>query len=131
MRANEFINDPVSEDKTVAVTIPISITIPSGEKEVTVVQTAQPITEPADDDTTDTTPGVDPTEIEPVELPAEGPSRSNIDDQPDDEKITMVPPLQQELEVDKAAVGKQSQVIDTILDDPDSEEESPKPLSYR
>ena len=126
MRAKEFVEPQPNKDKTVAVTIPINITIPSGDKEVTVVQ-AEPqhvdnVEEPRDE------LGVEPTAVAPTRLPAESPSNDNV---PDDEKVTMVPPLQQELEVDKASVGKQSSVIDTILDDPDSEEESSQPLSYR
>ena len=108
MRAREFVEQ---QDKTVSVTIPINITIPSGDKEVTVTQPAA-------------------TDIDNIPQTDHQPE-TDIANTPDDEKVTMVPPLQQELEVDKASVGKQSQVIDTILDDPDSEEESLQPLSYR
>lgn len=44
-------------------------------------------------------------------------SVDDTDQETDDEGSTFVPPLQQNLELRKASLGKNSQVIDDLLDD--------------
>jgi len=36
---------------------------------------------------------------------------------PEDESATFVPPLQQEIELEKAKLGKDSEIVDELLDD--------------
>ena len=95
MRAREFVEPQITEDKTVAINIPINITIPSDDSKDVVVQ--RPDEEDADE--------------------------------------IMVPPLQQEVELDKAQAGKHSPVITTLTKDEepitDDQDDSGMPLAYK
>ncbi len=53
MRASEFVSEPVREDKTVEINIPITITIPSGDEPAVVTQQQ---TKKSDDDDIMVTP---------------------------------------------------------------------------
>lgn len=120
MRAKEFIQRQMREDKVVN----ISIVVPSDD-DAPVVTTQ----EPTNDQTQTTQPNninIEPTIIEP-EVQDNMPDEENGD--PDVDK--MIPPLQQEIELTKSDAGKDSEVIDQLTQDEDEADERNTPLVYR
>lgn len=130
MRAREFVQRNVRENRTV--NIPISITIPSDEKAPVVVQQNNvapqdaPETQPEIPKNAAMLTKADPVVSEP-EVQDNLPDEENGDPAAD----KMIPPLQQELELEKADAGAESEVIDQITDDDETEEDKTLPLSYR
>ncbi len=47
-----------------------------------------------------------------------------VDNDQEEEQHTMVPPLQQAIELQKASLGKESEVIDDLTDEDDIDQES-------
>lgn len=133
MRAKEFVQRSVRENRTV--NIPISITIPTDEEEPVIIQQTDVISQ----DSANVEPNVPinarlskvgPTDTLSIEEPE---VQDNLPDEEngDPEADKMIPPLQQELELTKADAGADSEVIDQITNDDETEEEKILPLSYR
>ncbi len=109
MRAREFVSNEVNEGSTI--TIPITITIPTDDRDPVV----------------NVIPTEDPTAVTPTDT-----SQPAADPQELEQDPMMVPPLQQEVEMDKASLGKKSPVIDKLTQDEAAvDDESELPLSYR
>lgn len=69
-------------------------------------------------------PVASPEEPKSVELPARPAKTScHSDDCDEEEDDVMVPPLQQQVELQKAALGKDSEVIDDLTDEDDIDQE--------
>lgn len=133
MRAKEFVQRSVRENRTV--NIPISITIPTDEEEPVIIQQTDVISQ----NSANVEPNVPinarlskvgPTDTLSIEEPE---VQDNLPDEEngDPEADKMIPPLQQELELTKADAGADSEVIDQITNDDETEEEKILPLSYR
>lgn len=130
MRAREFVQRDVRENKIV--NIPISITIPSDEKAPVVVQ--QNNVSPNSKDTVEpeTSNAVGLTKAEPIVQEPEDQPTMPDDTNGDPVADKMIPPLQQELELEKADAGKDSEVIDQLTQDEDeADEERKTPLAYK
>ena len=128
MRANEFVNRKLGENRTV--NIPISITIPSDERAPVIVQ--QNNVAAQDEPQVDAQDNAMLAKAEPTiqEPDSQDKMPDEINGDPDVDK--MVPPLQQELELEKADAGQESEVIDQITQDDTAKDDAKiTPLSYR
>ena len=133
MRAREFVRRNIGEDHTV--NIPITITIPSDDNAPVIVHQNNVASQdtPQDDTPQDDTLNnamltkAPQMQIEPA-IQNAMPDEMNGD--PELEK--MIPPLQQELELEKADAGKDSEVINQLMQDDDELERNQNtPLAYK
>ena len=109
MRANEFVSQQLKPNQ-IKIDIPITITIPDGNEDLTGIGVV----------------------AEPHDVQAQPGEQAPQDPQELEQDPMMIPPLQQEVEIGKASLGKKSPVIDKLTtDEVEPNEESQRPLSYK